>query len=113
LTLAAFWLCRRTVEPHAGLLLDVDWLFRRPAGFWRKVFVESPGRLFDWTTQVASAVVRRGAAFRDNPYRLAGRDPESRAKYSQDRYRPQTRTLVSILLAVFALLVIIGLIATR
>jgi multicomponent Na+:H+ antiporter subunit D len=113
LTLAAFWLCRRTLEPHAGLLLDVDWFFRRPAGFWRKVFVESPGRLFDWTTQVASAVVRRGAAFRDNPYRLAGRDPESRAKYSQDRYRPQTRTLVSILLAVFALLVIIGLIATR
>ncbi|HEX9902697.1 MAG TPA: Na(+)/H(+) antiporter subunit D [Acidobacteriota bacterium] len=113
LTLAAFWLCRRLLQPHSGLLLDVDWFFRRPAGFFRKVFVESPGRLFDWTTQVAWALVRRSAEFRDNPYRLAGRDAGSRAKYSQDRYRPQTRTLVSILLAVFALFVIFGLIVSR
>ena len=113
LTLAAFWLCRRLLEPHAGLILDVDWFFRRPAGFFRKIFVEAPGRLFDWTTDVAWAVVRRGSAFRDNPYRLAGRDPGSRAKYSQDRYRPQTGTLVTILLAVFVLFVIFGLIAAR
>jgi len=113
LTLAAFWFCRRLLEPHPGLLLDVDWFFRRPAGFFRKVFVESPGRLFDWTTRLASALVRRGAEFRDNPYHLAGRDPGSRAKYSQDRYRPQTRTLVTILLAVFVLFVVFGLIVSR
>jgi len=113
LTLAAFWLCRRLLEPHPGLILDVDWFFRRPAGFLRKVFVESPGRLFDWTTRLASVAVRRGAEFRDNPYRLTGRDPGSRAKYSQDRYRPQTRTLVTILLAVFVLFVVFGLIVSR
>ncbi len=109
LTLAAFWLCRRLLEPHAGLILDVDWFFRRPAGFFRKVFVEGPGRLFDWTTQAAWAAVKRGAEFRDNPYRLAGRA----AAYSPDKYRPQTQWLVSILLAVFALLVIFGLVVSR
>jgi multicomponent Na+:H+ antiporter subunit D len=113
LTLAAFWLCRRLLEPHPGLLLDVDWFFRRPAGFLRKVFVESPGRLFDWTTRLASTLVRQAAEFRDNPYLLAGQDPGSGAKYSQDRYRPQTRTLVTILLAVFVLFVVFGLIVSR
>jgi multicomponent Na+:H+ antiporter subunit D len=113
LTLAAFWLCRRLLEPHAGLVLDVDWFFRRPAGLFRKIFVESPGRLFDWTTQMAWALVRRGAEFRDNPYRLAGLGPQSKSGYSPDRYRPQTRTLVSILLAVFVLFVIFGLIVSR
>ncbi len=112
LTLAAFWLCRRLLEPHAGTVLDVDWFFRRPAGFLRELFVETTGNFFDGTGRAAMAAARALAFLSRNPYRLArGGDPES--VYSQDRHRPLTRTLVTILLAVFSLLAVFTLIAVR
>ncbi|MBM3297783.1 MAG: Na(+)/H(+) antiporter subunit D [Candidatus Aminicenantes bacterium] len=112
LTLAAFWLGRRILEPHPGTVLDMDWFFRRPARFLRGLFVETPGKLFDGSGRAAQAAARRLASLSRNPYLLAGRSAAGEA-YAQDRHRPAIKTLVSIVLAVFSLLAVLVLIAVR
>jgi hypothetical protein len=91
--------------------LDFDWFFRRPAAFFRMLFVETTGRFFDWTGRIALGAARACGALSRNPYRLAGRGAAAE-EYAQDLHRPATRTLVSILLAVFSLLALLGLIAS-
>ncbi|MBN2199040.1 MAG: Na(+)/H(+) antiporter subunit D [Candidatus Aminicenantes bacterium] len=112
LTLAAFWMCRRLLEPHAGTVLDFDWFFRRPAAFFRFLFVDTTGRFFDGTARASLAAVRGLAALSRNPYPAPARGGVE-AGYAQDRHRPSTRTLVSIILAVFSVLAALALLAVR
>ncbi|MCJ7681094.1 MAG: Na(+)/H(+) antiporter subunit D, partial [Candidatus Aminicenantes bacterium] len=44
-TFIAFWVLRKKLEPHADIALDLDWLFRRPATFLRRVFVDGTAAL--------------------------------------------------------------------
>ena len=107
-TFIAFWLFRKKLTPHADISLDVDWLYRRPASYLRKIFVEGTASLFEKTTLVIMGWIGRTVSFSRNPHALLDRGRDDSA-YSPDRYRPLVQTLISILLAAFIMLVLLGL----
>jgi multicomponent Na+:H+ antiporter subunit D len=109
-TFTAFWLFRKRLTPHADISLDVDWLYRRPVPSLRKIFVDGTASLFEKTTQVIMGGINRCVIFCGNPLALLDRGGDD-SVYSPDRYRPLVRTLISVLLAAFILLVLLGLLS--
>ena len=111
-TFVAFWLFREKLKPHAHVTLDVDWFYRRPVAAVRKTLVDAPAALFGQTDRSLKAVVAKLDQLSRNPYRFMLRREKQDESFSPDRYRPQTQTLISILLAVFILLMLLGLLTT-
>jgi len=109
LTFLAFWLLKSLIKPKEKALLDLDWFYRRPAGAARRIFVDGPGSVFDWTERTVAGIVRKAAAFGRNPASVLTRG-KAGAPYSPDLYRPMTQALIILVLACFLLLAAIGLI---
>jgi multicomponent Na+:H+ antiporter subunit D len=64
---AAFWLLRNFLHPKAGVLLDTDWLYRRPGAAAARFAVSLNGRFFDATDRAAEWIVGRAVRFIRNP----------------------------------------------
>jgi multicomponent Na+:H+ antiporter subunit D len=103
-TFVAFYIMRSLAIPKPGMVLDVDWFYRRPALVYRAVFVDFPW----WFMQTVEALVLRlvGAVGRlaTNPAPalqsfVAGRKMRGGQAFSPDRARPSTQVLVGIVLA--------------
>ncbi len=109
MTFVAFFALRALSVPSVGVVLDVDWVYRRSARLLRAVFLEGPGRLFQGTEHLVLSLARALSerARHPAPWLLslaAGRPITRREAYSPDRSRPQSAYLVGSLLFFFALL---------
>jgi multicomponent Na+:H+ antiporter subunit D len=107
-TFIGFWLLRKKLSPHADIALDLDWFYRRPARFFRWIFIDGMDAFFVRTNTWLMALVRKCIEFRENPYALAG-GKAGQGDYSPDRFRPRLSSLISILLGVFIILVLLSL----
>lgn len=110
-TFVGFWLFRKKLCPHAAICLDLDWLFRRSAGLFRKIFVEGIDSIFKWTTDRMMALVVRSTRFAKNPLTLFSRD-QTPSTYSPDSSRPRTQSMLIFVLLTFIILVLIGFFAS-
>ena len=107
-TFIGFWLMRKKLRPHAEITLDFDWFYRRPAPFFRKIFVEGTAGFFEKTEFWIKILVEKIVKITRNPQMLFSKEL-SDTPYSPDRSRERIRDLISILLLVFILLFLIGL----
>ena len=107
-TFIGFWLFRKKLRPHADIALDLDWLFRRPAGVFRRIFVEGIDFVFKWTTGWMMALVGRSTRLSSNPMAVFTRD-QSGLSYSPDTSRPKMQSVMIFVLLTFILFVLIGL----
>jgi multicomponent Na+:H+ antiporter subunit D len=110
-TFVGFWLFRKKLCPHATISLDLDWLFRRSAGLFRKIFVEGIDSIFKWTTDRMMALVGRSTRLAKNPLALFSRD-QTPSTYSPDSSRPRMQSMLIFVLLTFIILVLIGLLAS-
>jgi len=110
-TFVGFWLFRKKLRPHAAITLDLDWLFRRPAGLFRKIFVEGIDTIFKWTTDRMMALVGRSIRLAKNPVALFSRD-QTDSSYSPDMSRPRMQSILIFVLLTFIILVLIGLLSS-
>jgi multicomponent Na+:H+ antiporter subunit D len=108
LTFLAFWLFKDVIRPKEKVLLDLDWFYRRPAGAARRIFVDGPGSVFDWTERAAGRIVRGAVAFGRNPASILT-PGKAGGSYSPDLYRPMTQALIILVLACFIILALAGL----
>lgn len=109
LTFIAFWLLKGLIKPKDKNLLDLDWFYRRPARAARRLFVDGPASIFDWTERAVQSIVRQAAAFGRNPAAVLTRG-KADGPYSPDLYRPLTQAMIILVLACFLLLAALGLI---
>jgi len=105
-TFLAFWIFRRQVAGEAGITLDVDWFYRRPAGWARKVFVDGTADAFGKVEAWTMEIVRGLSELSRNPMRLFAGSAD--ARFSADRYRPAMHGLILLVLAIFVLFSFLG-----
>jgi multicomponent Na+:H+ antiporter subunit D len=111
---AAFWLLRNFLHPKAGVLLDTDWVYRRPGAAAARLVVSLNGRFFDATDRAAERIVEKAVRFSRNPAAAleklsalpgvgtAGRRREAAGdSVAPGAGRPSTRILLLLILAVF------------
>ncbi len=110
-TFIGFWLLRKKLYPHAEITLDLDWFYRRPAGVFRKIFIEGVDSIFKWTTNRLMVLVGISTRLAKNPEALFSRDL-SDSSYSPDRSRPRLQLILIFLLLTFIILVLIGLLTS-
>jgi len=106
-TFAAFWIFRKQGAGEVGITLDVDWFYRRPAGWVRRVFVEDLDAAFNKVDALSMDVVGKLSTLSRNPMRIF---TDAGGKYfSPDAHRPKIHTLILLVLSVFVLIGILGL----
>ncbi len=106
-TFVGFWLFRKKLQPHAAITLDLDWFYMRPAGVFRKIFVEGIDSIFKWTTDRIMALVGRSTRMAKNPMVLFSRG-QTDSSYSPDESRPKIQSILILVLLTFIILVLIG-----
>lgn len=121
---AAFWLLRNFLRPKAAVLLDTDWIYRRPGAAAARLVVSLTGRFFDATDRAAERIVERAVRFSRNPAAAlgklsalpgvgaAGRHREAAGdSVAPGAGRPSTRILLLLILAVFIVLAFLALLS--
>ena len=121
---AAFWLLRNFLRPKAGVLLDTDWVYRRPGAAAARLVVSLNGRFFDATDRAAERIVEKAVRFSRNPaaalgklsalpgVSTAGRGREAAGDFvAPGAGRPSTRILLLLILAVFIVLAFLALLS--
>jgi len=106
-TFIAFWMLRKVLKPKPMISLDVDWFYRRPAAWVRRIFVDAVAGGFDRVEAAAYRVVAALVRFGKNPYALL--DRKTGQTYTPDRYRPAIQWLLGAVLGTFILLTLISL----
>lgn len=115
LTFVAFWFLRHKLAGEARIALDTDWLYRRPAAWFRRVTVVGVDRvsgLFDRIEQNALAGIAR--ALRDPRAALpaAGRSQQdTQGPFDPDMARPALGTLMALSAVVVVVVAVIALAA--
>jgi multicomponent Na+:H+ antiporter subunit D len=107
-TFAAFWIFRRHVGGEAGITLDVDWFYRRPAGWAQRIFLEDLDAAFNKVEALGMDIVGKLSLLSENPMRIfhkSGGQP-----FDPDAYRPGIKTLIFFVLFVFVLISFWGLV---
>ncbi|MEW6335514.1 MAG: Na(+)/H(+) antiporter subunit D [Thermodesulfobacteriota bacterium] len=106
-TFVAFWVLRAKVAGDAGITLDVDWFYRRPANWVRRVFLAGVESAFDQVESMLIDAARKLALFGNNPMALfAPRAGEK--QFLPDAYRPAMQTLIVSALLAFTVLTVWG-----
>ena len=106
-TFAAFWIFRGQVAGDAGITLDVDWFYRRPARWVRRIFVEDLDAVFNKADALSMDMVGRLSTLSKNPMRIFTGAGEK--YFSPDAARPRIHTLILLVLFVFVLISLFGL----
>jgi len=109
-TFIAFWLLRfKMLKPKPYIALDLDWFYRMPAGFLRKILVDPFDSFFNKAEAFTFDIARKLTEMGRNPYQVfAGKNLNK--TYTPDRYRPAEGRIVIAVLSVFILLTILGII---
>jgi hypothetical protein len=99
-TFAAFWIYRVQLAGEAGITLDVDWFYRRPARWVQRIFLEDT---------LSMDIVIKISQLSKNPMLIVNK---SGGKYfSPDTYRPGIQTLILLVLIIFVLISFWGLVS--
>jgi multicomponent Na+:H+ antiporter subunit D len=106
-TFAAFWVIRKKIAVEAGITLDVDWFYRRPAKWAQRIFVEDLEAAFTKVETLSMDIVGKLSLLSRNPVRIFTRSGEK--YFSPDTYRPEIQTLILLVLFVFVLISFWGL----
>jgi multicomponent Na+:H+ antiporter subunit D len=104
-TFIGFWLFRTQLSGARSTILDVDWLYRRPASLLRRANLAIERLVFDKTEKLAFAMVKILVAAGNNPVALLNR------KASAESYGPHLdrAAMQVILLAVLTCFILIAL----
>lgn len=107
-TFAAFWIFRRHVGGEAGITLDVDWFYRRPAGWAQRIFLEDLDAAFNKVEALGMDIVGKLSLLSENPMRIFHKSGGQ--LFDPDAYRPGIKTLIFFVLFVFVLISFWGLV---
>lgn len=102
LAFIVFWLMRKKLKPHASVLLDLDWFYRRHGDVIGLVFIDLPNRFFDACERGVDSLARKISLLARNPLTLFSA-PSGNSEYTPDRYRPRTEVLVLAFMLLFLL----------
>jgi len=114
-TFVGFWVLRWKLAGEAKLALDTDWVYRRPAPFLRRWFVDLTDRFFLATERWGDRVAAAAAGILRNPapglQRLAGApgSDEPGAPYDADDARPMLGSAMGMIVLAIVLLGLISL----
>jgi multicomponent Na+:H+ antiporter subunit D len=106
-TFITFWIFRfKLLKPKPYIALDVDWFYRKPTKYLRKILVETVDGFFDRVEGLSFTVTRKLITFGKNPYLLFTKDKEK--LYTPDGYRPVVSKIIFAILALFVIVVFLG-----
>ncbi|MBE0598130.1 MAG: Na(+)/H(+) antiporter subunit D [Desulfuromonadales bacterium] len=106
-TFVAFWIFRAKLAGEAGITLDVDWFYRRPAKWVQRIFLEDLETAFNKVDTLSMDIISKLSRLSKNPMLIF---TKSGAKYfSPDTYRPAIQTLIVLVLFSFLLISFWGL----
>jgi len=108
-TFVAFWIYRVQLAGEAGITLDVDWFYRRPARWVQRIFLEDLEAAFDKVEALCMGIAGKLSLLSRNPVRIFIRSAEE--QFSPDTYRPGIKTLIVLVLFVFVLVSFWGLLS--
>jgi multicomponent Na+:H+ antiporter subunit D len=90
-TFVAFWIFRKQLAGEAGITLDVDWFYRKPARWVQRIFLEDLETAFNKVETLSMEVVDKLSLLSKNPMLIF---TKSGGKYfSPDTCRPAIQTL--------------------
>jgi len=102
-TFVAFWIFRAKMAGEAGITLDVDWFYRRPAKWAQRIFLEDLEAAFNKVESMTIDTARKLALLGNNPMALFARSAGEK-NFSPDAYRPALQMLIILALFSFILL---------
>ncbi|MEX2382090.1 MAG: Na(+)/H(+) antiporter subunit D [Opitutales bacterium] len=105
-TFVGFWLFRHKLLGPAKIVLDLDWFYRKPAPYFRIVFIDGVNRVFDACERWLDVLAAKTASASRHPRALIGLSPKGR----QGDFDPDAdRTLLgrSVSLTVLTVVVVI------
>jgi len=102
-TFVAFWIFRAKMAGEAGITLDVDWFYRRPAKWAQRIFLEDLEAAFNKVESMTIDTARKLALLGNNPMALFVRSAGEK-NFSPDAYRPALQMLIILALFSFILL---------
>ncbi|HLS27947.1 MAG TPA: Na(+)/H(+) antiporter subunit D [Opitutales bacterium] len=106
-TFVVFWFFREQLLGPAKVVLDLDWFYRRPAGFYRTVFVDGVSAVFSGALRVTLFLTDIGIAIARNPvhfWRMSG----ERFDADRDRAPLGPNLALALLVAVVLSLLLIS-----
>lgn len=108
-TFVAFWIVRAKMAGEAGITLDVDWFYRRPAKWAQRIFLEDLETAFNKVETLSMDIVGKLSLLGKNPMLIF---TKSGGKYfSPDTFRPAIQTLIVLVLFSFVLISFWGLLS--
>jgi len=102
-TFVAFWIYRAKLAGEAGITLDVDWFYRRPAKWAQRIFLEDLEAAFNKVESVTIDIARKLTLLGCNPMAMFARSAGEK-NFSPDAYRPALQMLIILALFSFILL---------
>jgi len=106
-TFVAFWIFRAKLAGEAGITLDVDWFYRKPAKWVKRIFLEDLETAFNKVETLSMGIVDKLSLLSKNPMVIF---TKSGGKYfSPDTYRQAIQTLIMLALFSFVLISLWGL----
>jgi multicomponent Na+:H+ antiporter subunit D len=105
-TFIAFWIFRKKIAGEALITLDMDWFYRKPAGWAQRIFLYDLEAAFNMVETFTVKAARELAMLSRNPMAIFG---PGEKYFSPDIYRPALQTLIVSALLIFVLFSIWGL----
>ena len=102
-TFVAFWIFRAKVAGEAGMTLDLDWFYRRPSTWARRLFLEDLEDAFNGVEAFLADAVRKLVLLSGNPMKFLPGSSREEA-FDPDRHRPALERLIILTLCGFILL---------
>ncbi|MFO7445897.1 MAG: Na(+)/H(+) antiporter subunit D [Ignavibacteriaceae bacterium] len=107
-TFIAFWAFRKKLAGEDTIALDSDWLYRRYARSFKKIFVDEVDFGFNIVENLFARLTASLVEFRKNPLVLFSRKEDE--YYDPDKQRPSSQFLIMLILASFLLIALISII---
>jgi len=102
LTFAGFWLYRKKLAGERIIALDFDWFYRKPAPFFRRIFVNAIDNLFDLTQKAVHTFAIRISGQFDNPMKWL--NPFARKNHDAQTYSPPMDVVMAFVLLIVLIL---------
>jgi multicomponent Na+:H+ antiporter subunit D len=112
-TFIGFWIVRGKLAGDEKISLDTDWFYRRPAGFFRMVFVDFTNTCFDRAEKISIAAAAGLYELSRNPARFFINDGSDDKTYSLDRYRLKMQNIIAFILLVFIVIALTGIYSVK
>jgi multicomponent Na+:H+ antiporter subunit D len=99
LTFAGFWLLKKKMAGERMIALDFDWFYRKPAPFFRKIFVNAIDNFFGWVEKLVYGWAIQISGKFDNPMKWL--NPFAEKEYEARTYSPGLDVITAFVLLVF------------